>query len=217
MDIFEWLKLNPQPSIPSDATQGWSERLRSFATSRLQSIQDEEMRLRNRVMTGNPDVSVNAWTVPSPEEVQARARGMDGMEIVHFGDGTYQVRCKPTLEKEYITEIARREFASQDFKGILWALESGLLDYELLVAACDRVGEEYARHPESDDAAFISGRFWLSLAHKSYGAGLSARNSYSLCERSWHIVEALHSRRQSDSAVEELLEEVKKALWSYDD
>lgn len=217
MDIFEWLNLNPQPNIPSDASHGWPERFRAFASSRLQSIHDKEMRLRNRVMTGNPDVGVTAWTVPRLEEVQARACGLDGIEIVNFGDGTYQVRCKPNPEKEYLTRIARQEFAGQDFKGILWALNSGLLDYEVLVAASDRVGEGHARCPESDDAAFLAGRFWLSLAHKSYGAGLSARYSHSLCERARHIVEDLHSRRPGDPAVHELLEEVKKALWSYDD
>lgn len=217
MDIFEWLKLNPQPHMPTDAAHEWSERLRAFASSRLQSIHDEETRLRNRVMTGNPDVGVTAWTVPRPEEVQARARGLDGIEIVHFGDGSYQVRCKPNPEKEYLTDLARREFAGQDLKAILWALESGLLDYEVLVAATDRVGEGYARRPESDDDAFLAGQFWLSLAHKSFGAGLSARNSHSLYERSRQIVEDLHSRRPDDPAVHELLEEVKKALWSYDD
>lgn len=217
MDIFEWLKQNPQPNNPSDASHDWSAGLRAFASSRLQSIHDEETRLRNRVMTGNPDVGVTAWTVPRPEEVQERARGLDAVEIVHFGDGSYQVRLKPNPEKVHITEIARREFAGQDLKGIQWALESGLLDYEALVAARDRVGEAFARRPESDDAAFMAIRFWLSLAHKSYGAGLSARTSYSLCERSRQIAQDLYSRRPGDSAVQELLEEVEKALWSYDD
>lgn len=217
MDIFEWRKLNPQPNFPSDAAQGWRERLRAFASSRLQSILDEETRLRNQVMTGNPEVGVTAWTVPRPEEVQERARGLDRVEIVHFGDGSYQVRCKPNPEKVHLSEIARGEFAGQDFQGILWALESGLLDYEVLAAASDRVGDVSARSPESDDAAYLAGRFWLCLAHKSYGAGLSARNSYSLCERSLRILEDLHARKPSDPAVDELLEAVKKALWSYDD
>ena len=214
MNIFEWLKENPQPT----RAQGeWRQQVREVASDRLERIFADEKRLRNRVMTGDPDTESTAWTVPPIEEVQKRAAEMNGVVVTNFGDGSYRVDYEPNEEKQFITQAARKEFAGEDLRGIRWALETDLLGYADLSIAEERVGGLHEKYPGQDIAAIVAVRFWLALAHASYGTGFSSSSSYSHCETGFEIVRKLNQEKNGeDPLVIALYKETGRAMQSYD-
>jgi hypothetical protein len=194
-------------------------RLRAFCSGRLVTNRAEEQRLINSVMTGDPDTAVTAWTVPRVEEVRARAAGDSRVEVVEFGDDTYSVRRKPgaAWEMDCLKAFAAQEFAGRDLEGVAWALRTKLLTSDELSAGEDRVGKGHSRNPGSDEAALVSGLYWLSRAHRWYGDGWSSRTSWQFCGTAVEILQRLQERKPDDHTVAELLAEAKKSQWAYDD
>jgi hypothetical protein len=194
-------------------------RLRAFCSARLAANRAEEQRLINGVMTGDPDKGVTAWTVPTVEDVLARAAGDERVQVVQFGDGSYSVRRVSSADWEIdcLKAFAVQEFAGRDLAGVAWALRTSLLTSAELKAEEDRVGKGHVRSPDNDEAALVAGLYWLSLAHKQYGEGWSSRGSWHLCGTAVELLERLQERRPDDNAVAVLLAEVKHAQWTYDD
>ena len=194
-------------------------RLREFCSARLAAIRSEQQRLRNRVLTGDPDTAATAWTVPPVEEVQARAASVEGVEVFDFGDGSYLVRTKTAAdwEEECLKVFVAQEFAGDDLEGVAWSLRAALLTYDELTKGAERAGKDYLKIPTNDDEAFVAALYQLSLAHKWYGEGGSCRSSWLLSGKAVEILSRLDERKPGDPKVTELLAEARKSYRAYDD
>lgn len=196
----------------------WRNRLRQFASTRLETNRAEAQCRINRVMTGDPETPPTAWTVPSIDVVKARAAGDARVAIVEFGDGTYSVRLTSThCENDCLKALADQEFAGHDLDGIVWALHTNLLTSEQLTAAEERIGKGYVHDPNNAATALAAGLYWLKRAYRWYADGWSSRTSWTYCGTAVNIFKQLQERHPEDPTVAELLAEAKKAEWTYDD
>jgi hypothetical protein len=124
----------------------------------------------------------------------------------------YEIR-----ETDCLKALAAQEFAGHDLAGVEWALRTKLLTCAQLEAGEDRVGNGHLHELDSNQAAFVAGLYWLSLAHKRYGEGWSSRGSWHLCEKAIQILQRLVEHKSDDLAIVELLANAKKSQWLYDD
>lgn len=195
------------------------EKLREFCTRRNLVNGLTGQGAVNRVLTGDPNLEVTAWTVPPLQEVLARALGDDRVEVIEHGDGTYSVHAKPLApwEQESLTAFAVQEFTTDDLDAIEWALRTRLLSASLMRQSAGRVGELHLKEPANGHACLVSGLYWLTLAHKSYGEGGSCSASWHMAGNAVEILQAIQQHDESTSRLSELLEKAKKARWAYDD
>ncbi len=224
-DSAEVAQINENPDPKSAVLAKASEiaelkkKLRAFHQRKLDESNTEKTQRINRVMTGDPLLEVTAWTVPSIDVAKARAAEDDHIQIIDYGDGSYSVKVKPTStwEGECFAAYVQQEFNSDDLEGILFALGTGFLSAGVLRDAKTRLGELHLQKPDNLQAAIVTARFWLTLAHKSYGDGGSARGSWGYACIAVEILEAAKNKYPNDTTIVELLPKALEARWSYDD
>jgi hypothetical protein len=217
--VPESVTLAIQSGMDEPSTRSYRRQILAFCTLRLDYFAAKQTALRNQIMTGDPNVPVTAWTVPSVEQVRARAGGIESAVVQDVGDGSYLLQFKPESEEEYLVALVEQAFsATDDHFWVEWALKIGVLAYPILREAEARVGQAYVREPESEVAARVSARYWLCMAHASYEAGGSCRGAWSFAGKAVEILEAAVVKwGPSSTNFGELLSEANHVRWTYDD
>jgi hypothetical protein len=206
-------------SLGEQQARALRDELHAFCAGRLREARAEKARLFNQVLTGDPEIEVTAWTVPSVDVVRARAAGSDRVAVDDFGDGTYALRLvgKAAWEEESLKAFIAQEFAADELDAVEWALRTEAVSADDLTKAEVRVGEVHVRNPESASAARVAGLYWLGRAHAWYGQGGSSQSAYHLAGKAVEILRRLKDQNPGDTDAAELLANAELAAWAYVD